>query len=58
MAAMGRCPVTGTGFTPAQVEEWVRGSCERQGVPVVVTDPEVVCRVVVLLTGREARRRR
>lgn len=55
---MGRFPVTGTGFTSAQVEAWVRASCERQGVQVVVTDPEVVRRVVVLLTGREARRRR
>lgn len=47
--------MTGHKFTPAQVEAWVRSSCERQGVPVVVSDPVVVARVVVLLTGREAR---
>lgn len=46
--------MTGPGFTTAQVEAWVKASCERQGLPVVVSDPVVVARVVVLLTGREA----
>lgn len=31
---------------------WVRESCERQGVPVKVTDSLVLRRVVTLLTGR------
>lgn len=47
--------MTGQQVTREQVEAWVRSSCERQGVAVVVTDPVVVSRVVVLLTGREAR---
>lgn len=47
--------MTGHKFTREQVEAWVRASCERQGVPVVVTDPKAVADVVVLLTGREAR---
>lgn len=50
--------MTGRGFSREQVAAWVRGSCERQGVPVVVTDPGVVASVVMLLTGREAQRRR
>ena len=50
--------MTGQGFSAAQVEGWVKGSCERQGLPVVVTDPVVVAQVVVLLTGREAQRAR
>ncbi len=59
VVAVGRCPVTRReGLTPAQVEAWVKSSCERQGVPVEVTDPVVVASVVVLLTGREVQRRR
>ena len=49
--------MSGQHFTRAQVEAWVRASCDKQGVPVVVSDPEVVARVVVLVTGREAARR-
>lgn len=45
--------MSGHKFTREQVEAWVNSSCERQGVPVVVSDPSVVARVVVLLTGRE-----
>lgn len=40
------------GLTPEQVREWVVASCERQGVPVAVSDAATVHRVVVLLTGR------
>lgn len=40
------------GLTPEQVHEWVVASCERQGVPVAVSDAATVHRVVVLLTGR------
>lgn len=29
---------------------WVRRSCEAQGVPTKVTDPDVLARVAVLLT--------
>lgn len=40
---------------PAQptmtVEEWVRRSCERQGVPVKVTDPITLKTVALLLRG-------
>lgn len=52
---MGRLPVTGQPFTREQVATWVKASCDRQGVPVVVTDPSLVADVVVLLTGRVAR---
>ena len=31
---------------------WVEASCSAQGVPVKVTDPMVVARVGVLLTGK------
>lgn len=40
------------GLTPEQIREWVVASCERQGVPVAVSDASTVHRVVVLLTGR------
>lgn len=58
MASVGRHQVRGQRFSPGQVDEWVRASCQRQGVPVVVSDPDVVSRVVVLLTGREVQRAR
>lgn len=50
--------MTGQGFTCEVVAAWVKESCDRQGVPVVVNDPSVLADVVVLLTGREAQRRR
>jgi hypothetical protein len=34
------------------ITAWVRASCELQGVAVRVTDPQVLGRVAVLLTGR------
>lgn len=36
------------------LDAWVRRSCQAQGVPVKVTDPEVVRRVGVLLGATEA----
>ena len=33
------------------VAAWVAASCQAQGVPVAVSDPEVVRRVVTLLGG-------
>ena len=43
------------GVTPEQIRAWVEASCAQQGVPVAVTDPATVERIVVLLggTGRE-----
>lgn len=46
--------MTGQLFSPDQVADWVRASCEAQGVPVVVSDPGVVSNVVALATGRVA----
>lgn len=43
-------PVGGRrGAVPDAVVEWVVESCERQGVPVKITDTAVVGRVAVLL---------
>lgn len=39
---------------PQEVAEWVSATCEAQGVPVRVTDPDVVRSVAVLLSGRAA----
>lgn len=46
--------MTGQRFTREQVAEWVRASCAEQGLPVVVSDPEVIRDVAVLATGRLA----
>lgn len=35
----------------AEVEEWVRRTTEAQGLPVKVTDPATIQKVVVLLGG-------
>ena len=40
------------GLTPEVVARWVQTSCERQGVPMHVTDPGTLERVAVLL-GRK-----
>jgi hypothetical protein len=48
--------MTSKPFTREQVAAWVKASCDRQGVPLVVTDPSVVADVAVLLTGRVAQR--
>lgn len=42
--------------TSSEVEAWVRGSCQRQGVPVKVTDTDVIERVIALL-GRSSKDR-
>lgn len=39
------------GLTPEELAEFVRASCERQGVPLKVTDAFVLSRVTALLTG-------
>lgn len=39
------------GLTSEELADFVRASCERQGVPVKVTDSLVVSRVSALLTG-------
>ena len=42
--------------TPDQepVRRWIEESCAQQGVPVKITDPEVIRKVVILLTaGRD-----
>ena len=36
-------------LTPAQVAEWLAESCAAQGVPVRVTDPQVLAQVAALL---------
>lgn len=46
--------MSGHKFDPEQVAEWVRASCTAQGVPVVVSDPEVIRNVTALATGRIA----
>lgn len=43
------------GLSGDELAAWVVASCERQGVPVKVTDAVVVSRVVVLLGGRGER---
>ncbi len=50
--------VSGCGLPCAQMVEWLRASCERQGVPVVVRDPSVVAQVAALLGQTAAVRRR
>jgi hypothetical protein len=42
-------------LTDEQIADWLVASCQAQGVPVAVTDPAVVGRVAVLLTGRARR---
>lgn len=37
------------GLPRATMVEWLRATCERQGVPVVVRDPSVVTQVAALL---------
>lgn len=46
-------------LTPAQVAEWLAASCAAQGVPVRVTNPQVLGQVAALLppVGGEARSR-
>jgi hypothetical protein len=39
------------GLTRGELAEWVRASCEAQGVAVFVTDAGVVARVSALLGG-------
>jgi hypothetical protein len=36
-------------LSPAQVAEWLAASCAAQGVPVWVSDPQVLGRVAALL---------
>ncbi len=36
-------------LTPAQVSEWLAASCAAQGVPVRVSDPQVLAKVAALL---------
>ena len=43
-------------LSPQQIRDWLDASCRQQGVSVSVTDPVVLDRVAVLLTGRAARR--
>lgn len=42
-------------LTPEQIRDWLVSSCERQGVPVTITDPRIVADVAVLLSGRAPR---
>ena len=42
-------------LTRAELAAWVAASCERQGVPVKVTDAVVVTNVATLLTDGSAR---
>lgn len=44
-AATGRAPA----YNRAEFTAWLTASCERQGVPVTVTDPGVLGQVAVLL---------
>ena len=41
-------------LTAAQVSEWLTASCAAQGVPVRVTDPQVLATVAALLPPPEA----
>ncbi|MCA4749585.1 hypothetical protein H8Z55_17490 [Mycobacteroides abscessus] len=45
-------------YDRAQFTDWLTASCERQGVPVTVSDPAVIAQVTTLLrpnlrTGRK-----
>lgn len=42
-------------LTEEQIRVWTATSCAEQGLPVAITDPVVVDRVAVLLTGRARR---
>lgn len=42
------------GLTPEEIRAWVEASCTEQGVPVAVSDPSTLDRVVVLLAGGAA----
>ncbi|EIU34266.1 hypothetical protein MA5S0708_0011 [Mycobacteroides abscessus 5S-0708] len=44
-------------YDRAQFTAWLTASCERQGVPVTITDPAVIGQVAALL-GRPASRRK
>lgn len=43
-------------LTPEQIRTWTVASCEAQGVPLAVSDPRTLRRVMVLLTGRPPQR--
>lgn len=45
-------------FDTAEFTAWLRASCERQGVPVTVTDPAVIAQVVTLAGARGPQPRR
>lgn len=44
-------------YDRAEFTAWLTASCERQGVPVTISDPSVIEQVAALL-GRPASRRR
>lgn len=48
--------VRASGPDPQAVAAWLRASCERAGVAVLVTDPEALQRIGVLLGARGADR--
>lgn len=51
-------------LTPEELAAWVTASCERQNVPVKITDDDAVAKVAALLSdgrarpGRQAKRAR
>jgi hypothetical protein len=55
---VARDTVVSVAFDPLAVRRWVERSCAAQGVPVEVTDPSVLARVVVLLGGGRERVRK
>lgn len=51
---MSRSAMTAVEVAEAAVIEWTRRSCEAQGVPVKITDPEVIRQIVILLDPGKA----
>ncbi|WP_167668452.1 hypothetical protein [Mycobacteroides salmoniphilum] len=45
-------------YDRAEFTAWLTASCERQGVPVTITDPAVIGQVAALLGRPVSRRRR
>lgn len=44
-------------YDRAEFTAWLAASCERQGVPVTVTDPAVITQVATLVGARTQRAR-
>lgn len=45
-------------YERAEFTAWLHASCERQGVPLTISDPTVITQVAALLGTRTQKRRR